>query len=84
MTKESNQNRYEVQAGDVSDIAAGSAGLADDPGKKPRTDWNDPMVPIGNAPPLPRWPVVVLGLVWLAWIGCLVAMMVSRMEGSAG
>ena len=71
-----------VKSDSVGD-AVESAGLANDSRKKPRTDWNDPAVPIGNAPPLPRWPVVVLGLVWLAWIGCLVAMMVSRMEGSA-
>lgn len=40
-------------------------------------DWEDPSVPIGNAPPLPRWPVAVSALVWASWIALLVAMVLS-------
>lgn len=28
-------------------------------------------VPIGNSPPMPRWPLVAFGLAWLAWVGFL-------------
>ncbi len=36
--------------------------------RKRRVDWEDPNVPVGNAPPLPRWPVYVSGLAWAAWV----------------
>jgi hypothetical protein len=49
--------------------------------KKPRVDWTDPRVPIGNAPPLPWWPLAVSGIAWLAWLGFLAAMMLSRGAG---
>ncbi len=45
---------------------------------KPRIDWEDPTVPIGDAPSIPRWPVVVNAIAWFAWIGFLVAMVASR------
>ncbi|MFH1110910.1 MAG: hypothetical protein V1790_17180 [Planctomycetota bacterium] len=51
--------------------------------KKSRVNWDDPTVPVGNAPPLPRWPVVVAGLAWLAWLVFLIALLVSR-GGAAG
>ncbi|MCH8244017.1 MAG: hypothetical protein IH897_15620 [Planctomycetes bacterium] len=38
-------------------------------------DWEDPNIPIGNAPPLPRWRFLVAGLAWLAWVGFLVVML---------
>lgn len=38
-------------------------------------NWEDPKIPVGNAPPLPRWPLVVTGLAWLAWVTFLVVMM---------
>ncbi len=38
-------------------------------------DWEDPKIPVGNSPPLPRWPLVVTGLGWLAWVVFLVVMM---------
>lgn len=49
-------------------------GSSDDTGR-PRIDWEDPKIPVGNAPPLPRWPLVVTGLGWLAWVAFLVVMM---------
>lgn len=39
-------------------------------------DWSDPSVPCGNAPPLPRWPLWIAALVWVGWIGFLIAMAV--------
>lgn len=50
---------------------------SDEP-QKPRIDWADPNVPVGNAPPLPRWPLVIAGIAWLAWVAFLVVMMLSR------
>lgn len=46
--------------------------------KKSRVDWDDPTVPVGNSPPLPRWPVVVTAIAWIAWIAFLIAMLASR------
>ncbi len=51
-------------------------GAHQDP-EKGLIDWEDPSVPIGNAPPLPRWPVAVSALVWAGWIALLVAMVLS-------
>ncbi|MGD2110871.1 MAG: hypothetical protein PVI86_15945 [Phycisphaerae bacterium] len=42
---------------------------------KPRIDWSDPNVPIGNAPRLPRWPLVLMVCVWVAWLGFLLTML---------
>ena len=51
--------------------------------RKSRVNWDDSTVPVGNAPPLPRWPVVVAGLAWLAWLVFLIALLISR-GGAAG
>lgn len=44
----------------------------------PGINWQDPSVPAGNAPPMPRWPLTagfaVLGL----WFVFLIAMAVFR------
>ncbi len=45
--------------------------------KKRGVNWEDPSVPIGNAPPLPRWPLVLAGIAWLAWVVFLVVMMLA-------
>ncbi len=39
-------------------------------------NWDDPNVPAGNAPPLPRWPMVIAGFAWFAWIVFLVVLLV--------
>jgi hypothetical protein len=49
-------------------------GSSDETGRA-RIDWEDPKIPVGNAPPLPRWPLVVAGMAWLAWVAFLVVMM---------
>ncbi len=41
-------------------------------------DWADPSVPVGDAPPLPKWPLVLTGSAWLVWIVFLLLMAVSR------
>ena len=43
--------------------------------KAPRINWEDPSVPVGNSPPLPRWPLVMATLAWLAWVVFLVVML---------
>ena len=48
--------------------------------KKSRVNWDDPSVPVGNAPPMPRWPLVVSAIAWLAWVVFLIAMLVSRYD----
>ena len=62
---------------------AAKPGTADTP-KKPTVNWDDPAVPIGNAPSLPRWPLLVMGITYLACIGFLVTMLLSRLQGPAG
>ena len=53
-----------------SNLEAGRAKAGDS-----TTIWEDPSIPIGNAPPMPRWRVLVAGLAWLAWVGFLVVML---------
>lgn len=35
--------------------------------------WADPSVPAGNAPPMPRWPLPLMLVAWVAWVGFLAA-----------
>ena len=42
--------------------------------EKRGVDWNDPAVPVGNAPPMPRWPLAVLAVAWLGWAVFLAVM----------
>lgn len=44
--------------------------------------WNDPTVPAGLAPPLPRWPLALAIFAWVGWVVFLVAMTISR-QGSS-
>lgn len=39
----------------------------------PGIDWNDPQVPVGDAPPVSHWPLVVSAVCWFAWVAFLVA-----------
>lgn len=41
-------------------------------------DWADPSVPAGNAPPMPRWPLVVSAVVFALWVCFLIAMAIVR------
>lgn len=46
--------------------------------KNSRVDCADPDVPPGNAPPMPRWPLVLSAVAWIAWLVFLVLMAVER------
>lgn len=48
--------------------------------KKSRVNWDDPSVPVGNSPPMPRWPLVVSTIAWLAWVVFLIVMLASRYD----
>lgn len=43
-----------------------------------QADLNEPDVPVGNSPPLPRWPLVLSALAWVGWLTFLVLMAVER------
>ncbi len=55
-----------------------SATVSADEERKPRIDWEDPTIPIGNGPPLPRWPLAVSGIAWFLWIVLMLVMALSR------
>jgi hypothetical protein len=40
-------------------------------------DWEDPSVPVGDAPALPRWPVYLLAIAWGGWIVFLLVITVA-------
>jgi len=48
------------------------------PTAPPRINWQDPTVPAGNAPPLPRGPLVAGFVVLGLWMVFLIAMAVFR------
>jgi hypothetical protein len=48
---------------------------------KPRVDWADASVPVGNAPPLPRWPWFLSIGAWVAWLVFLLLMLFAGGEG---
>lgn len=56
----------------------GSAAVAE--AQSPEDKWADPGIPIGNAPPLPRWPLVLATLAWLGWVVFLAVMAVERVR----
>ena len=45
-------------------------------------DWADPSVPVGNAPAMPRWPMVIAPMAWGGWLLFLAAMAWSRVNPS--
>lgn len=45
--------------------------------KRLGSPWDDPNVPIGDAPPLPRWPLAVFSLAWVGWLAFLVVMAIG-------
>ena len=65
----------------MTDDTAKSAEQKDTPeAAASQIDWADPDVPAGDAPPLPRWPLVVSGLAFAAWVVFLVVMAVIRFQ----
>ena len=61
----------------VNTDAAAPEGDSSGKTEKRGTHWDDPNVPVGNAPPIPRWPLVVLGAAWAGWVVFLVVMVMS-------
>ena len=61
----------------AADVAGHSVTGSGDEPKKPRIDWADPNVPVGNAPPMPRWPLTAAAIAWIVWVVFLVAMLVA-------
>ncbi len=49
-------------------------------GRKRGINWSDPTVPVGDSPPMARWPLVVAGIAWFCGIVFLAAMAVSRLR----
>ena len=52
-------------------------GIAESEQQAPRINWEDPSVPVGDSPRLPRWPLAVACVVWAGWVVFLFAMMLS-------
>lgn len=46
----------------------------------PAVNWEDPSIPVGDSPPLRRWPVVAWSVAWGAWVVFLIWMMLSRIQ----
>lgn len=46
-------------------------------------DWNDPSLPPGVAPPLPRWRLPASIITYLVFVGFLVTMVVLRMRATS-
>lgn len=45
-----------------------------------KPNWDDPNVPAGNAPPLPRWPLIASAVVFALWVVFLIAMAIVRVR----
>jgi hypothetical protein len=69
--------------GEESESRSG-AGQSSSPEKKRGINWDDPSVPIGNAPPLPRWPLVLAAVAWFASVVFLFVMMLGRGGSGTG
>ncbi len=69
--------------GEESESRSGT-GQSSSPEKKRGINWDDPSVPIGNAPPLPRWPLVLAAVAWFASVVFLVVMMLGRGGSGTG
>ena len=63
--------------------ASEDAGDAKERTKEPKINWDDPSTPAGNAPPMPRWPLIASAVVFSAWLVFLVAMAVLRIRTTA-
>jgi len=48
------------------------------PVKQSGPDWEDPSIPVGNAPPMPGWPLVAAIVAWTGGIIFLLVMMSER------
>lgn len=49
---------------------------------RPRYDWADPSVPVGDAPPMPRWRLYAAAALWMGFLLFLLAMAIlTRRSG---
>lgn len=69
--------------GEESESSSG-ADPSSSPEKQRGINWDDPSVPIGNAPPFPRWPLVLSAVAWFASVVFLVVMMLGRSGPGTG
>ena len=54
---------------------------SNDATRKPRgIDWKDPSVPAGNAPAMPRWPLLLAAAAWIGWSVFLVVIRLTRQD----
>ena len=59
-------------------VATGDKNAETRQADKPKIDWEDPSVPAGDSPPMPRWPLAAFVVAWVGWLGFLVMMALSR------
>lgn len=62
---------------DEKAVAQGSESNDQQEARKGTVDWEDPSVPVGNSPCLPRWPVAISAVLWASWIVFLVFVLSS-------
>ena len=46
----------------------------------PKYDWSDPSVPAGDAPSMPRGPMIASIVVYCGWLIFLISMVVLRLK----
>ncbi len=49
---------------------------------KPRSIWDNDL-PVGDSPPLPRWPLTTAIVVYVLWMIFLISMLIVRLTASA-
>jgi len=55
-------------------------GAVEKPARQPKYNWEDPSIPAGDAPSMPRWPLVLSVVAWCGWLAFLVVMMLLRLR----
>ncbi len=66
MVEEKNNEQPSAPDGDSADKS-----------KKREINWDDPGVQVGNASPLPWWPVAAFAMAWAGWVTFLLVMLIS-------
>lgn len=67
---------------DVHDQAS-NAESKETPQPAPRIDWDNPNTLAGDAPPMPRWPLMLSIVVYAGWLVFLVVMAYMRLNTTA-
>jgi len=68
----------------AKDLPAGPKDGMGEEQTKRRIDWDDPSIPVGDAPPMPCWPVVAFAIAWSGWVAFLIVMMLSGGPAQTG